>query len=74
MTNISCDIEHTISNKLAFYAQKQERSKSALMRIAICKYIEELEEEESLKLAYDDYIKSGQKTISFENIMKANGL
>ena len=73
-TNISCTIPVELSKQLILLADIEERSKSYYVKKALEKYLEErLEDALLAKIgdeAYEEFVKSGEKAIPYDDIRK----
>ena len=63
-----------LEERLSVLARKTNRSKSFYVKEALEKYLEDEEDHVMALQAYEDYLKSGKKTTSFEEVMAENGL
>lgn len=63
-----------LEDRLSSLALRTHRSKSFYVKEALEKYLEDEEEHQIALEAYEDYLKSGKKTYSFEEVMNENGL
>ncbi len=63
-----------LEERLSVLARKTNRSKSFYVKEALEKYLEDEEDHVMALQAYEDYLKSGNKTTSFEEVMAENGL
>jgi len=70
---ISLKIKHRVNEVLAGIAEKQDRSKSSLIRKIIAEYIEDQEDIISADQAMKDYNKN-RKSYSLADIKKDNDL
>ena len=59
---------------LTSLAKKTHRSKSYYVKKALEQYLENYVEYELAAEAYKEYLESGKKSISFDEVMKKNGL
>jgi RHH-type rel operon transcriptional repressor/antitoxin RelB len=67
-------LSKTLESRLERLSQQSERSKSYYVKKALEKFLDEEEERQIALKAYEDYVKSGKKFHSFEEVMKENGL
>lgn len=67
-------VSKDLESRLEALAKKSERSKSYYVKKALEQFLEEEEERQIALDAYNDYVKSGKRVHSFENVMKANEL
>eukprot|EP01037_Dinobryon_pediforme_P018522 gene18522-18804_t len=67
-------VKEGLEDRLSSLALRTHRSKSFYVKEALEKYLEDEEEHQIALEAYEDYLKSGKKTYSFEEVMNENGL
>ncbi len=67
---LSQEMETLLTN----LAEKTHRSKSYYVKKALEQYLENYAEYEIAAEAYKEYLESGKKTRSFDDVMKENGL
>ncbi len=70
MTTISLRIPDDLHNLLERVAKEEERSKSSLVKKAIKTYLEDLYDYNLVEKGYKDYLSSGKKGYSLEEIKK----
>jgi len=73
ISTISMKIPFGLNKVLMDVAKKEDRSKSAVVRIALQNYFEYLENQEDLKIAkkvYKEYVENGKQSISLEEFSK----
>lgn len=72
MTTISAQIPSSLNKGLAIICEMEERSKSYFIKKALEKLLkeklEDIEDYNDAKKAYDEFKKSGEKTIPYEKI------
>jgi RHH-type rel operon transcriptional repressor/antitoxin RelB len=60
--------------RLNHLSSETHRSKSYYVKKALQKFLDEQAEYEFAAVAYKDFLESGRKTTSFDDVMKENGL
>ncbi len=70
----SLRLSDSVEKRLNNLSERTNRSKSYYVKKALTKFLEEEEERLLILEAYDDYLRSGKKTIPFEEVMKKAGL
>ena len=73
ISTISMKIPFGLNKVLMDVAKKEDRSKSAVVRIALQNYFEYLENQEDLKIAkkvYKEYVENGKQSIGLEEFSK----
>jgi RHH-type rel operon transcriptional repressor/antitoxin RelB len=71
---LSVRLSKSLEAKLDALAERTHRAKSYYVKKALTEYLENQEEYEIAAAAYKEYLESGKKSISFEELMKKNGL
>jgi RHH-type rel operon transcriptional repressor/antitoxin RelB len=67
-------IPQALEKRLELLSKKNERSKSYYIRKALESFLDGEEERQIALEAYDDYLKSGKKIHSLEDVLKENDL
>lgn len=67
-------IPQALEKRLELLSKKNERSKSYYIRKALESFLDGEEERQIALQAYDDYLKSGKKIHSLEDVLKENDL
>ncbi|MBY0281583.1 MAG: TraY domain-containing protein [Alphaproteobacteria bacterium] len=71
---LSIRLSKDLENRLSALSDRTHRSKSFFVKKALEKFLEDEEEYQIALKAYEDYLRSGKKSTSFEEVMKKNGL
>jgi len=77
ISTISMKIPFNLNMTLKRVAEEEDRSKSAIIRIALQNYFESLEDKEDLeiaKIAYKEYVEDGKNSISLEKFSRKYGV
>lgn len=67
-------LSQSLEERLTALAERTHRSKSYYVKKALEEFLENKAEYEIAAAAYKEYLESGKKSISFEELMKRNGL
>lgn len=67
---LSVRLDKEMERRLDALAQKTNRAKSYYVKKAIGKFLDEQEEIEWASLAYQEFLQSGKKTYSYEQVIK----
>jgi RHH-type rel operon transcriptional repressor/antitoxin RelB len=62
-----------LEERLERLAQKTNRTKSFYVKKALEQYLEDEEDYQDAVSAYEEYLKSGKQSVSFEELMEKNG-
>lgn len=62
-----------LEERLERLAQKTNRTKSFYVKKALEQYLEDEEDYQDAVAAYEEYLKSGKQSVSFEELMEKNG-
>jgi RHH-type rel operon transcriptional repressor/antitoxin RelB len=71
---LSVRLSKTLEDRLDTLATRTNRAKSYYVKKALTKFLEEQEEIEWAAQAYKEYLESGEKTYSLEEIKKMHNL
>jgi len=70
----SIRLSKDLESRLDALATRTNRAKAFYVKKALSKFLEEQEEIEWATAAYQEFLESGKKTVSFEEVMRENGL
>ena len=70
----SIRLSKDLENRLDALAARTNRAKAFYVKKALTKFLEEQEEIEWATQAYKEFLESGKKTVSLEEVMKEHNL
>lgn len=70
----SIRLSKDLDARLDALASKTNRAKAYYVKKALTKFLEDQEEIELATQAYKEFLESGQKTVSYEEVLRENGL
>jgi RHH-type rel operon transcriptional repressor/antitoxin RelB len=71
---LSVRLPKDLEQQLDILCEKTERTKSFYVKKALRRYLEDQAEMEWATQAWKEYVASGKKTVSFEDVKERNGL